>query len=432
MANNLNAAFLRCALGPVNAAGTSIQSGEVPNGLRELATENVHGSFKRGLEEAAANVGVELTDVEELLPMTEVNMATVRLDTAQKTATLAWTSYAGQHGALLEGAAEPPSRPVDGSAPDVAKLLEQISQKVAKDHQLSDPLHALSVELTGWVELVQRCGEVLENGEVLKSALRRRRFRRVIAVSLVVVTIAALVPLALRIRAARARVDEVLGSSDPCAVSTIAPRDLESASSAQQQRVAAQRAACADLQRQAADARDVAARAGEQKSDDDRARRERETKCDALVAHIAAGGIQPEDAVVADGKGLVLLRVAKRALDVVDMTETTLPCADTPAGAKIAAAFTTALIASSSVWSNADDFSDRVAGLLVEHRAELPKKAKIGFLTHADELAKRAILKKTEAAITQAMRLCKLKEDLETRGGKFCPVLPKVKPSSKP
>jgi hypothetical protein len=428
MANNLNAAFLRCALGPVNAAGTCIQSGEVPNGLRELASENVHGAFKRGLEEAAGNVGVELADVEELLPMTEVNMATVRLDTAQKSAATAWTTHAAQHGALLEGAAEPAS----GSALTVAKLLEQLSQKVAKEHQLSDPLHALSVELTGWVEIVQRCGEVLENGEVLKSALRRRRFRRVVLVGLVVVAIAALVPLGLRIRAARARVDAILGASDPCAVSTIAPRDLESASSAQQQRVAAQRTACTEAQRQSADAREVAAQADEKKNDDDRAKKERETKCDALVTHIAAGGIQPEDAVVADGKGLVLLRVAKKALDVVDMTETTLPCADTPAGAKIVAAFTTALIASPSVWSNADEFSDRVAGMLVEHRADLPKKAKIGFLTHADDVAKKAIMKKTAAALDQAAKLCKLKDDLETRGGKFCPVLPKVKPSSKP
>jgi hypothetical protein len=430
MANDLNAAFLRSALGPVNSAGTSIQSGEVPNGLRELASENLQGGFKRGLEEAAGSVGMGLADVEELLPMTEVNMATVRLDTAQKSCTLAWTTYAGPLSEALEGVAGPTS---DGSAPDVPKLLERLSQRVAKDHQLADPLHALSVELAGWVELVQRCGELLANGEVLKSVLRARRIRRGVAASMVVAVVAALVALFLWIRAARARVDAVLAGDDPCAVSTIAPRDLERASSAQQQRVTAQRAACADQQRQSADAREASTHAEEKKNDDDRARKERETKCDALVTHMAAGGIQPEDAVVADGKGLLLLRVAKKALVAADMTETLqLPCADTPAGAKIVAAFTTALIASQGTWSNADDFSDRVAALLVEHRAELPKKAKIGFLTHADELAKRAILKKTAAALDQAARLCKMKDDLETRGGKFCPVLSKVKPTDKP
>jgi hypothetical protein len=428
MANDLNVAFLRCALGPVKYASSCLQSGQVPNGLRELAAENLHGGFKRGVEEAARNVGVEITDVEGLLPLTEVNVASVRLETVQKAAINAWTTYTGQVGGMLTSVTD---LTVDGRTPDIANALERLSQKVRRDKPLSEPLHALSVELDGWVQLVERCGDLLANGEVLKNAHRVRRIRRGVVAGLVIVTVAALLPLGLGMLAARARVDAALGAGDPCAVFTVAPRDLERASSAQQERAAALRATCADLQRQAAEAREAAARAEEKAREEAQARKEREAKCDALAAHMAAGDVPPEDAAVADGKGVFLLHVAKRALASPDMSESALPCTDTPAGAKIKEAFAAAVLASPAAWANADDISARVAGLLVEHREELPKKSKDGLVTHADLMVKRAMLVGSPAATDQAVRLCKLKDDLEIQGSKFCPALAKLKASGK-
>jgi hypothetical protein len=428
MANGLNAAFLRCALGPVNYAALCIHSGKVPSGLSELAAENLHGGFKRGVEEAARNVGVEIRDVEGLLPLHEVSTATGRLDTVQKKAINAWTTYAGQVGGFLTGVTD---LTVDGRAPDIANALERLSQKVVRDRPLSEPLHALSVELDGWVQLVERCGDLLANGEVLKSAYRARRIRRALVAGSLIVTVVALLPIGLSMLAVRARVEAALGASDPCAVFTIAPRDLERASSAQQERAAAQRATCGDLQRQAEEAREAAARAEEKARAEEQARKDREAKCDALAAHMAAGDVLPEDAAVADGKGPFLLHVAKRALASVDMSESALPCANTPAGAKIAEAFAAAVLASPAAWANADDISGRVAALLVAHRDELARNPKFGLLAHADAMVKRAMLVKTPAAMDQAEKLCKLKDDLEIQGSKFCPALAKLKAAGK-
>jgi hypothetical protein len=46
-------------------------------------------------------------------------------------------------------------------------------------------------------------------------------------------------------------------------------------------------------------------------------------------------------------------------------------------------------------------------------------------------MVKRAMLVKTPAATDKAVKLCKLKDDLEIEGSKFCPALAKLKASGK-
>jgi hypothetical protein len=428
MTNKLAASFVRCAVGPLHYAGGCLLSGKVPEGLRELAAESLHGGFKRGVEEAAKDAGVSVADVEHLLPIGDVNLASVHLDTAHRSAIAAWDMYAGQLGGLMTGVAD---LTVDGRAPDPSSLLERLSKKVVRDPALADPLHALSVEVGCWSTLVDQCGDLLANGEVLAKAYRARRIRRVLLGVVAAIGLLALLPAGLWLRAVRARVDAALAAPDPCAALDIAPRDLERATTAQRQRADDRRTACQQRRAQDAEAAEAARQHEDAVRREESAKQDRVARCDALATHVAGGEVQPDDAAAAAGQGPLLLRVARRALVPADMATTELPCADTPAGARLDDALATAVVASQAAWVAADDVSDRVASVLVAHASELPLQRKFALLAHAEKLVKRALIQKTPAAVDQATRLCKLKDDLQIRGARYCPALAALKAQGK-
>jgi hypothetical protein len=428
MANKLGAAFLRCALGPLNYAGGCILAGRVPDGLRELSADNLHGGLKRGLAEAAGQVGVRVPDVERLLPMADVNAAAARLDAAQQAAVAAWATYAGHIGGLLRGVAD---LTVDGRAPDVSNFLERLSRKVTRDRPLADPLHALSVEVALWLDLVEHCGDLLADGGVLAQAYQRRRIRNLMLLGAGGVALAVALSVVLWVSVVRARIEGPLSAADPCAAFSIDPADLARASSDQQQRAQERRAACEDRRRRDAEAREAQRRREEKAREEERRKQEREARCDGLARRLTGGDLLPEDESLAPGKGELLARIAQRALDRADMAETDLPCSDAPAAPKIATAFAVAVIASPGAWANADEVSPRVAAVLVEHQAELPAAAKQQIQVHADDLVKRALFQKTPAATAKAVRACKLKDDMALRGSKYCAGIPALQAAGK-
>ncbi len=424
MVNKLGATFLRCALGPLNYAGGCIVAGQIPDGLRELSADSLHGGFKRGLDEAARQVGVGLPDVQRLLPIADVEVAAARLDAAQQAAVSAWAANAGQLGGMLKGVAD---LTVDGRAPDVSNFLERLSKKVVRDPPLSEPLHLLSVEVACWLDIVEHCGALLADGGVLAQAYRRRRIRRALVGGVGGVAVLAALSVGLWLRGVRARVDAALAVTDTCAALSIDAADLARASAAQRQRADERRGSCEALHRRDADAREAQRVRDEKARDAEKKIRDRKDRCDALATHLggrdgatSGGDILPEDEALAPGKGPLLRRIAHRALDRGDLMESDLPCADTPAAAGIAAAFAAAVVASPAAWANADDVSDRVRAVLIEHQAELPASPKQQLLSHADNLVKRAMIQKGPGMADQATHMCKLKDDLGIRGAKFC------------
>jgi hypothetical protein len=428
MANKLGASFVRCAIGPLNYAGGCLLSGKVPDGLRELAAESLHGGFKRGVAEAAKDAGVSVADVEQLLPMGDVNLASVHLDTAHQKAMAAWSMYAGQLGGLLTGVAD---LTVDGRAPDPSSLLERLSKRVVRDAPLAEPLHALAVEVGSWSSLVEHCGDLLANGEVLARAYRARRIRRGILGVLLAVALLALLPIGLWLRAVRARVDAALATPDPCAALDISSGDLERASAAQRQRADDRKTACEQRRAHDLEVAEAEQRRAEAARREEAATKERRARCDALATHVAAGEVQPDDAGAAAGQGPLLVRVAHRALEPGDLATTDLPCADTPASARLGDAYATAVVASQTAWVRADELSDRAAAILVAHASELPLRRRFALLAHAEALVKRALILKTPKAVEQATRLCKLKDDLQIRGARYCPALATLKAQGK-
>jgi hypothetical protein len=342
---------------------------------------------------------------------------------------VAWAAHAGPIGGLLKGVAD---LTVDGRAPDVSNFLERLSKKVVRDPPLSTPLHVLAMEVATWLDLVEHCGDLLADGGVLAQAYQRRRIRRFALGGVGGAGLLGVVGGFLWLHAARARVEEALGAVDPCAALSIDPGDLARASAGQTERARDRSTACEDRRRRDAAVREEQHRHEEQTREADRQRKAREARCDALADHVDGGKeLTPEDRALADAQLPLIQRTSRHALDLADMATRDLPCADTPAGARIAKAFSDAVVASPAAWANADDLSDRVMTILVERAADLPSAPKQQVQAHADNLVRRAMIQKTPVATEQATRACKLKDDLGVRGAKYCPGLAALRAAGK-
>lgn len=419
MAARLGATFLVGALGPVNIAGNLILGSQVPEGLRELAPANLHGGLSNGIAFAAKRVGVAPADVEGLLPMAELRTVLARIGFNHQRSVEAWSMYAGQVGGFLKGVAD---LTADGRAPDVGLCLERLSKKFSRDKPLAEPLHALSVDISAWQDLIARCRDILDDGGVLKKAYQRRRIRRILLATVPAIIAVGALSLGLWYRVSQVRIDAALAKADPCAVLDIAPDDLSRSSSSQRGKLEERRTECQKAREQEIRQKEEQAKKEAAAREADRVRKEREGKCDALATHLASGQLTPEDEAVAGASSPLLQRIIKGALDPADLgpKDPVLPCADAPAGTRITDAFGRAVLAVPGNWANAEDPSALVRATLVKHGAELPTSPKQVLAWRADKEAKKALLVGGAENVERATRLCQLKEALGFQSGSFC------------
>jgi hypothetical protein len=421
MAPRIGSTLLRCALGPVNYAGSLIVSSRVQEGIKELSPESLHGGLKRGIEETAKLAGMRPQEVEAMLPVYEIRVAVTSLTVSQKAAADAWNTHAGQIGGLLHGVAD---LTVDGRVPDVPLCLERLAQKVSRDKAFAEPLRALSGDVARWQEVVAHCRRILDDGGALARAYRKRRLRTVamgVALGLAISTAAFVV---IRIRTAHARVEAKLAAAkgDPCALASLTDAEISSGTADQRRRVGEGRAACEARRAREAKEREEKARreAGEKAAREARAKHE--AACSALAAHVQKGELGGADEVTAGASIELLGRVSKSALLPGDLgpDDPKLPCADAPeASKKLRAAFATAVV--SSQWITVERLSNEVEAALVTHAAALRDAQRQMFMRRADATAKRAILSGNAELLSNAKRLCALAEKLDAPGRAFCP-----------
>lgn len=392
-------------------------AGRVADGLHELSQDSLHGGMRRGIEEAARQVGIRVSDLERLLPMKDVQEAAERLNVAQQDAVEAWMVHAGQLGGLLQGVADLTN---DGRMPDVSMFLERLAAKLVRDQAVAVPLQALAMELAAWLDHVERCSELLAEGGALESVYRRRRIRRTgIAVASGLVLATGL-GFGTSLRAARARVDAALASVDPCAVTTIDEHDRDRASSAQRLAVTQHRDACIGRRRREEQARDDLRRREEQAREETRSREDRERRCEIIASRLGSLEASPADEAIVGGTGPLLARVVKGALTRDDMVTETLPCTGTKGGTVIDAAFERAVLSSPASWCSAEALSDRVRSILARHTAELPGVNKQTLGGNAEDWAKKALVRGGAELTARAMRLCQVKEEIGIAPGKHC------------
>lgn len=419
MATKLGAIFLRCAIGPVSYAGGCILGRRVPEGLRELAIDNLDAGLRRGIFETAQRAGVRVQDVEAQLPMAEIRATAQRLAFSQPRAMTAWGMHAGQIGGTLTGVAE---LTVDGRLPDVSMFVDRLAKKFSRDPQLSEPLRALSDDMASWQDLIERCTDLLGDGGAIARAERRRRLTRVFLGGAGALALAVLGGAGLWLYTGRARVDAALAGDDPCAVGVVEGSDRLRASSAQRKRIDELAAACAEKRAAEERAREEARQREARAREEEQARKAREAACDGLAARLESGPLLPEDQAVAGATAALLDRIARGALLPSDYgpADPDLPCRDTPAGAKITTAFARAILASKLAWAYNDDLSEEVRSLLVARSALLPEVAKLTLARRAEESARSALLSGNPAKMAQAKKLCALKASLDIRGGQSC------------
>ncbi|HVY47977.1 MAG TPA: hypothetical protein VHB21_18950, partial [Minicystis sp.] len=120
MAARLGKVLARCALGPLNYAGSLMMASRVPEALNELTPDNLHGGLVRGIVETSKMAGVRHEDVADLLPREEIRAAAASLGVSQQAALAAWNRHAGRIGGLLAGVAD---LTADGRVPDVPLCL---------------------------------------------------------------------------------------------------------------------------------------------------------------------------------------------------------------------------------------------------------------------------------------------------------------------
>ena len=422
MAARLGKVLARCALGPLNYAGSLIMASRVAEALNELSPSNLYGGYLRGVDETAKLAGLGRGDVEGALPRGEVRAAADHLAGSQAAALAAWNAHAGQFGGLLAGVAD---LTVDGRVPDVPLCLERLAAKVARDKDFANPLRALASDVERWQNVLQECHDLLESGGAIHRAYRRRRLRTVGLGVVAGLAISGVAFFGLRVRAAHARVEERLAlaatSLGPCAVLDFTDDELAGGSSDQVKRAADLKETCLERRRVEA----AAAAEREKKAAEERAVREkkeaREKACAALADHAASGSVGDGDFEVAGASLPLLRRVSKGELDAADLgpASPTFPCADTPAGKKLEAAFASAVL--KSAWAHDDDLSDASSASLAAHALDFPLAQRVAFSKHADVVAQRAILGGEGTLLARAAKLCKLAGDFGFPPRGFCP-----------
>jgi hypothetical protein len=421
MAPRIGTTLVRCALGPVNYAGSLIVASRVPEGLKELSPESLHGGLKRGIEETAKLAGMRPQEVEAMLPAYEIRVAVTSLTLTQKAAADAWNTHAGQIGGLLQGVAD---LTVDGRVPDVPLCLERLAQKVSRDKAFAEPLRALSGDIARWQEVVAHCRRILDDGGALARAYRKRRLRTIAMGVALGLAISAVAFVIIRIRTAHARVEARLtaAKADPCALMALSESEISGGTADQRRRVGEGRTECEARRAQEVRAREERERREAAERSEREKRKKHEAACTLLAAHVQSGELTAADETIAGPASELLGRISKNTLQPTDLgpDDPKLPCADAPeAQKKLKKAFATAVL--SSQWIGVERFSTEVETALATHAAALRDAQRQIFGRRADATAKRAILSGNAELLANAKRLCRLADKLDAPGRAFCP-----------
>lgn len=420
MPGKLGGAFMVCVLGPLNFAGSCIAAGKLGEALPQLSPEALWGSLERGVEQTAKLAGVRPRDVEGLLPLQELRASVEQIAASHRVAVHAWGVHAGHVGGLLKGLTD---LTVDGRPPDSSVGLMRVSRKLSRDKAIAVPLQNFADDIARWQELLLRCRAALdEDAGGLTRAYRRRRALQIGAVALSALGVLGAIFYLLVVQRARARIDEALAASDPCAARAIDPGDLGQSSASQRSTIAERLRACDERAAQAEREREAQRRREEQEREAQRRRAELDARCDALAGRIVAGELSSDDESFAGGGAGLLRRIRDKALDPADLgpEDPPLPCGGARGEDRIIAAYGDAAIASVWRWATTVDPSPRAREILAKRSGELTERARTMIAVRAVETAKKAIMAGDAPSLARAGRLCDLADALSSPTGQPC------------
>jgi len=409
MAKKLGSVFSHSANGPLNFAGKLIMARKVDEALPQLTEESLWGAVNLGIRQAAAQAGVSSTFVAGLLPLERLQVLVKHIGQSHQRSAHAWKLHTGHIGGLLDGVAD---LTIDGRPPDVTLCLHRLARKMFRDKSLREPLAELAEQLEEWVLLLGECQQVLNDSSgQLAHAYRMHRLRRTAALAAAVLVVGIIAALIARSWAAKARLDEVLGLSDPCTVEKIDPDDLAHASDEQEQRIAGKHKACEDLRAEQRRIEEEKRRKEEERRLAEERRKKRLAQCRTLVDAVS----RQAERVESDhpGAGLVKRIIAgKLEPEDVSLAPDALPCSDAPGAEQIRLAFARAVLRSTDSWMGHKNLSQAIYQLIVKRRDEISDELKRSFINKAEVFAESAARKGDDGLIAEAARLCGLKNEL--------------------
>ncbi|EYF03701.1 Hypothetical protein CAP_5312 [Chondromyces apiculatus DSM 436] len=411
---------MTCVMGPLQFAGSCIQSGKLQEALPHLDPQALWGSLERGIAQTAALAGVNPGDVESLLPMGELRACIEQLTGSYRMAAHAWSVHAGHLGGLLKGLTD---LTVDGRPPDSSVGLMRVARKLSRDKAVAAPLQHFADDIGRWQELLLHARNALDQdaGGLLR-AYRRRRVRKLMAVCLPALLVIAGVLYLLSMQRARARLDSMLADADPCIARSITPADVERGSAAQRNAVTERLRVCDEQITRQAREREEQQRREAQARESERLRTEREARCDALATRMETGKLSGDDESFEGAPAGLLRRIQTRTLTPADFGPEgpALPCTRTPGEARLFRAFADAAFSSVWTWVTVVDPSPTARNALARRSADMPERARTVLGLRAVETARKAIMAGDPTLLTRAQRLCDFAEALTAVTGQPC------------
>lgn len=422
--------FARAARGPLDYAGSCLLGNRIQTGLEELGADGLRDAYMRGLAEVARVAAVPRRDVERAVDLTAAVALERRLRESHAAAIAAWKMHAGQFGFLDVMTA----LTVDGRHPDVGLCLERVAKKVMHDRALSEPIEALSVDITAWTKVVDETRLRLEDLGWIASSMRRRAFKRVaVAVAAVAASIAVTIAL-VTVSIARDEVAARVDGASNCEAETLTDEDLSWANDEQRAAVKTKVDACADERDRRAEAR----RAEEERLEVNRRRREailaRGRSCAVLASDVEGGRLGDESKATAADSSALLERVAKKSLQPTDVgpMDPKLPCADSEAATKrLEAAYAEALLVDSTLWARRSDPSSYARKIITARKADVPPNVLIGLADNAERTATSGLSGGDATTLDRARRLCAFASDLGVPGQRSCRAVEALGPTVK-
>jgi hypothetical protein len=420
MVAKLGAQFYEAAFRPVGAAAAKLALGKVDEGLVELAPDKVLAGFKEGIDVVARATGLAPAEVGRMLPTGEMNQLVASMRERHQAASEVWKAGTG-HG-LLAGLT---NLTIDARMDDAGMSLLRVAHKMAADKHIARPLSAFGEDVQQWEELLERSRGLIEDGEVLTRAFRRRRLIRHGAAAAVVLALAVAAWFPIRTLSARSDVDSGVAAAkdDPCEVEAIEERHLRHASDDQSKRVAQLREQC-EARREAARKADKEREAAEKRRKRDEAeRKKRAARCAGFIDKLEDGSL----ATGGDGNEAGLLqRLAARSVTPADLklSKAKLPCVGTPSEKRVAAVYAQAVITSVQGWWRAAELPAATATLIEASKDGLTEKAVVVFGAHVERIAERVFAAGEPDGMKRADGLCRLHAKLSPSGHRqHCRVL---------
>lgn len=414
----LGRCFAEAALRPLTTASHAFCLGDAAGGLACLEADSLRAAIDTGLKDVAKRVGMSQRDVADTVALSSVEDAARRVALSQPRAAEQWEQHAAIGGDLFGEIARVTAY---GRAGDVVPCLHRVAEKMALEKGLARAIRDLAADIKVWADELARIRAMIDHGNQLRDARRRRRQKqRLLLLGAVALCAVGLWEL-WRMASFRREVDAVLGRAHPCEVNTLVQRQRDACSEDQLRRIQQKKQACKKAretevrQREAARLRRLAEK---RKAE---ALAAQKTRCKRIVALLPRGGAELRR-LAAKPFGDALDRLARGRIDVADLALdwSRMDCAAAREADGTQRRFAAAAIRGATAWLPEGTVSSSSRAMLKRGMPGVGMFHRRVFANHVERLAEQAVARATEGSIERAALVCKLKIEMELSHRQHC------------